>query len=44
VSVLPSLGGPDRPLPFDINNRGQIVGVSNDGEGNHAVLWELKRK
>jgi uncharacterized membrane protein len=44
VAALPSLGGPDRPLPSDINNRGEIVGVSNDGERNHAVLWEPKRK
>lgn len=44
VSVLPSLGGLDRPFPHDINNRGQIVGVSNNASGeNHAVIWELAR-
>ena len=44
VTVLPSLGGPDPPFAHDINNRGQIVGMSNDGDENRAVLWELKRK
>jgi uncharacterized membrane protein len=45
VSILPSLGGIDPPFPNDINNRGQIVGVSSDANGeNHAVLWERVRK
>ena len=44
VSVLPSLGGPDRPSVFDINNRGMIVGMSNNGSENRAVMWVRTRR
>jgi uncharacterized membrane protein len=44
ITVLPSLGGIDRPTVYNINNRGQIVGVSsNVAEQNRAVVWEPNR-
>jgi probable HAF family extracellular repeat protein len=44
LTELPSLGGVDPPFPNDINNRGQIVGVSSNASSRlHAVLWEPRR-
>jgi probable HAF family extracellular repeat protein len=33
-------GGEDRSIAFDVNDVGQIVGRSNAGSGDRAVLWD----
>lgn len=38
-TVLGDLGGVRRSTALDINNRGQIVGLSNDGVGSVPVAW-----
>jgi len=44
VTVLPSLGG-NATIPRAINDRGEIVGVAQDPNGDyHLVLWNQARK
>lgn len=43
VTVLPSLGG-QFTLPYAINDRGQVAGLSEIGLGNyHLLLWDRAR-